>query len=221
MSLEDVERGIQHSFAERGLLRLALTHPSHGYPNNQRLEFLGDAVLQVCVSDMLYHAMPDSNEGNLTRKRALIVQERALCAIAAQLNLGDALILGRGEQLSGGEKRASILADTVEAIIGAVYLDAGYDKAIRVVRHVIGLVRREDWLDHKTRLQEISQAIGLGRPEYEVISEEGPPHARVFSILVRLQDEDLAKGAGTSKKNAEQDAARNALKLARFSNVQL
>ncbi|MGL5857299.1 MAG: ribonuclease III [Angustibacter sp.] len=201
------------------LLRLALTHRSYAYengglPTNERLEFLGDAVLGFVVTETLYRTHPDLPEGQLAKLRASVVNMRALADVGRQLGLGDYLYLGRGEQATGGRDKSSILADTVEALIGAAYLDRGIDQAQALVHHLIDplLARSADLgagLDWKTSLQELSSAAGLGVPEYRV-AEEGPDHAKTFSAVAVLGGEVYGEGRGRSKKEAEQHAAGQA-----------
>ena len=210
-AIEVVEESLNYSFKDASLLKLALTHPSFGSPNNQRLEFLGDAVLQLCVSTRLYATMTEADEGVMTRRRALLVQERSLYAAAMRMHINEALILGRGEQLSGGSLRRSILADSVESVIGAVYLDGGFDAARQVVARVLDNIDPDDWRDFKTELQEYTQGQGHGAPEYEIIAQSGPAHARVFTAVVFVEGKQLGSGEGNTKKNAQQAAARAAI----------
>jgi ribonuclease-3 len=210
-AIEVVEESLNYSFKDASLLKLALTHPSFGSPNNQRLEFLGDAVLQLCVSTRLYATMTEADEGVMTRRRALLVQERSLYAAAMRMHINEALILGRGEQLSGGSLRRSILADSVESVIGAVYLDGGFDAAKQVVARVLDNIDPDDWRDFKTELQEYTQGQGHGAPEYEIIAQSGPAHARVFTAVVFVEGKQLGSGEGNTKKNAQQAAARAAI----------
>ncbi len=210
-AIEAVEESLNYSFKDASLLKLALTHPSFGSPNNQRLEFLGDAVLQLCVSTRLYATMTEADEGVMTRRRALLVQERSLYAAAMRMHINEALILGRGEQLSGGSLRRSILADSVESVIGAVYLDGGFDAARQVVARVLDNIDPDDWRDFKTELQEYTQGQGHGAPEYEIIAQSGPAHARVFTAVVFVEGKQLGSGEGNTKKNAQQAAARAAI----------
>jgi len=211
--LSVIEESIGYRFGDLSLLRLALTHPSFGTPNNQRLEFLGDAVLQLCVSARLYATMTQADEGVMTRRRALLVQERSLYAAAMRLHVNEALILGKGEQLSGGNLRKSILADAVESIIGAVYLDGGFDCARAVVERVLDQINPDDWRDFKTELQEYTQGRGQGAPEYQIIDQTGPAHARLFTAVVLIGETQMGTGQGNTKKNAEQAAAKAALAL--------
>lgn len=209
--------GLEYRFRDPELLRRALTHRSCGGWHNERLEFLGDGLLNFVVAEMLYRDHPDLPEGDLTRMRARIVRDTTLAEIARELGLGDSLRLGSGELKSGGFLRASILADAVEAIIGAVYLDSDFVTARDFVRDLVGervaaLPDAEALKDAKTRLQEFMQARGLALPEYELVSESGADHDKYFRIACRvsLLDEPVIAGAGGRRK-AEQAAARKVL----------
>lgn len=206
------------------LLSLALTHRSFAYengglPTNERLEFLGDSVLGIVVTETLYRDFPEWSEGQLAKLRAAVVNAQALAEVARGLELGRHLRLGRGEETTGGRDKVSILADTLEALLGAVYLDNGLERAREVVLRLIGPVIARGaelgaGLDWKTSLQEIAAASGRGVPEYRV-RHEGPDHAREFSAQVVLDDEVIGEGVGRSKKAAEQQAAeRGYLRLA-------
>ncbi len=195
---------------------LALTHRSFAYehgglPTNERLEFLGDSVLGIVVTDALYHDHPDLPEGRLAKLRASIVNMHALAGVGRTMGLGEMLRLGRGEELTGGRDKASIVADAVEAVLGAVYLQHGLEVSRTVVHHLFADLmadapRLGAGLDWKTSLQELSAARGLGVPEYRV-SEEGPDHAKSFAAVVVLAGTVHGSGAGRTKKEAEQQAA--------------
>ena len=208
-----------YDFHNKKLLETALTHPSYGgdhhVPHYQRLEFLGDAVLELAISRYLYFEFPEVDEGKLTRIRAGLVREETLCRAAKRLELGRYIRLSVGEDRSGGRDKPSILCDVMEAVLAAVYLDGGFDCAVDVIRRALAddLHPRmlEDHLDAKSRLQEILQRNG-DMPQYEFISMEGPPHAPLFRYAVTLNGQALGEGKGTSKQNAQQDAARDALK---------
>ena len=210
---------IGYRFGDAKLLATALTHPSfggdHHVPHYQRLEFLGDAVLELAVSDYLYAELPEVDEGKLTRIRAALVREETLCRAAKRIGLGEYIRLSVGEERSGGREKPSILSDVMEAVFAAVYLDGGFDCAVKVVRMVLGDELRPetlaDHLDAKSRLQELLQREG-GMPNYEYLSMEGPPHAPVFHYRVREGERVLGEGSGQSKQNAQQAAARDALK---------
>jgi ribonuclease-3 len=209
---------------DAGLLDRALTHRSYAYengglPTNERLEFLGDAVLGLIVTDALYRDHPDLPEGQLAKLRASVVNMRALADVARTLGasgsgLGAHLRLGRGEEVTGGRDKASILADTLEALLGAVYLEHGLATASAVVHRLFDplledAAQRGAGLDWKTSLQELTATLGLGVPDYAV-SEEGPDHAKSFTAIARVAGESLGSGAGRSKKEAEQKAAEAA-----------
>ncbi|RMI34700.1 ribonuclease III [Streptomyces triticirhizae] len=204
---------------EPALLVRALTHRSYAYehgglPTNERLEFLGDSVLGLVVTDTLYRRHPDLAEGQLAKLRAAVVQARALAEVARGLDLGAFVRLGRGEEGTGGRDKASILADTLEAVIGAVYLDQGLDAADELVHRLFDpVIERSSnlgaGLDWKTSLQELSAAEGLGVPEY-VIGESGPDHEKTFTAAARVGGQTYGTGTGRSKKEAEQQAAETA-----------
>ena len=201
---------------DEALLRRALTHRSYAYeaggvPHNERLEFLGDSVLGLVVTTTLYEAHPETSEGQLAKLRAAVVNMRALADVGRTLGLGDHVFLGRGEESTGGRDKDSILADTVEAVIGAVYSCAGIDAATDLVHHLVDPLLAESatlgaGLDWKTSLQEISSRHALGSPEYSV-SEDGPEHAKWFQAQVTVGGTVLGRGAGRTKKVAEQEAA--------------
>ena len=201
------------------LLELALTHRSYAYEHgglahNERLEFLGDSILGQAVTVMLYRDNPDLSEGELAKRRASLVSSVALAEIARQIDLGKHIRLGRGEELTGGRDKSSILADTVEAVIGATYLDAGGEAATALVLRLIAPLlldpdRFGAAMDPKTSLQELSARIGRGLPRYAV-TDTGPDHSKRFQATVSLQGTDIAEGDGTSKKQAEIAAALEA-----------
>jgi len=198
------------------LLLQALTHRSYAYengglPTNERLEFLGDSVLGLVVTDTLYRTHPDQPEGQLAKLRAAVVNARALADVGRELGLGEFLLLGRGEETTGGRDKGSILADTVEALLGAVYLDRGLSVASGLVHRLFdGLIessgRLGAGLDWKTSLQELTANLAVGVPEY-VVSEDGPDHAKSFTAEVLVGGQVRGRGDGRSKKEAEQAAA--------------
>jgi len=203
------------------LLTTALTHPSYAQEqgmvdNNQRLEFLGDAVLNLVVAKYLYITFPTQPEGVLTKIRAKVVCERYLAKFARALNIGDYLILGRGEENSGGRNRNSILADAVEAVIGSLFLDQGLEYTelfvLRYMQKDIETVANGDFYDFKSRLQELVQSSSRENVTYEILKESGPAHDRTFVAGVFFQSRLLASGEGKTKKEAEQKAAEAALK---------
>ena len=206
-----LQTAIGHQFVAPELLATALRHRSLGSHNNERLEFLGDGLLNFVIAHVLFEARPDVPEGDLSRLRATLVRESTLARVAQTLGLGDLVELGQGERASGGHRRASIRADALEAVLGAVHLDAGFDAAAGVVRklwaeELAKLPDAESLKDSKTRLQEWLQGRGLALPVYEVISEVGPVHKREFvaqcSCVGVRRD-----GEGSSRRKAEQNAA--------------
>lgn len=218
MNYAMLERSIGHTFADSALIDLAMTHPSyalqHKCRDNQRLEFLGDAVLEVCVSRVLYHKFPGLKEGQLTRRRAALVCEANLAEAARRFSLGSFLKLDRGEELVGGRENPSILADTMEAVIAAVYLDGGMEKAAQLIDLAMGDYepRVKSERDAKSALQEYLQSLGEETPSYEIIAQDGPPHARVFTARVlRADGTELGRGTGARKQRAEEAAAQMAM----------
>jgi len=217
--VDALEKALGYEFKDRSLMETALTHPSyageHRTPDYQRLEFLGDAVLELSISRMLYFQMPSVDEGKLTRLRAELVREETLYIIAKKFGIGNFIRLSTGENRSGGRNKPSILSDVTEALIAAVYLDGGFDTAFGLVSRLFeGMINAEalrDTLDAKTRLQENTQKKGA-MPVYEMISAEGPPHDPTFTYRVSVNGEELGVGAGRSKQAAQQEAARAALK---------
>lgn len=220
---KEIEARLGYRFGDTALLWTALTHRSHaheqeaGGTNYERLEFLGDALLGFLVSDWLYRADPGAPEGVLTRRRQSVVQTGTLARAARRLQLGDAFRLGRGEERTGGREKPSLLADTFEAVLGAVYLDGGLRPAKAFVRRHLAedldrtQATREAVNDHKTRLQERIQAELRRTPRYRIVRTTGPAHALRFEVEVLVGSEVLARGRGTNRKRAEQDAARRAL----------
>ena len=215
--LHALETILKYTFTDTTLLQMAVTHSSYAHEYledesfyNERLEFLGDAVLELAVSGRLYKTMVEQ-EGDLSRRRSQIVCEPSLAYIARKLSLGQFLYLSRGEEKNGGRGRNSILSDLVEAIIGAMYLDGGYDAAFAFIdREILSCLDEIDEhreKDYKTMLQEIIQAKGLPAPEYSLAAMEGPPHARIFTMQAVVEGKSLAEGQGRTKKEAEQHAA--------------
>jgi len=236
-TLETLERTLKHRFRDPALLQQALTHSSlafeqslQGGPDNkpaivdnEKLEFLGDAVLGLLVAQSLYESFPDLEEGDLTRLRAALVSRRHLGNVAESLHLGEFLRLGRGEERNGGRSKTVLLANGFEAVLAALYLDAGIDSARSFVQRTVidptaprlykGLERGDNIGDHKSALQEMLQARGASPPEYEVKAESGPDHRKRFLVEVVVsgspdQPAVTAQGTGTTKKRAEQEAAR-------------
>lgn len=203
---------LHYRFADPALAELALTHRSMGRPNNERMEFLGDALLGAIVARMLYEAHPQASEGELSRLRAQLVNGQALAVLARELQLGDGLKLGPGELKSGGFRRDSILADAFEALIAAVYLDGGFDACRDVVQglfaqRIADLPKSSK--DAKTRLQEWLQARGLALPDYELAGSHGEEHAKSFEVVCSIAEPRpiRAEASGPSRRAAEQDAA--------------
>ncbi len=223
-NLDDFQRRLGHTFANGDLLRQALTHASFGHekrqrlPDNQRLEFLGDAVLQLAVTQELYGRFPAMTEGELTKLRAQLVNKNHLQGVARELGLGDHLILGRGEENSQGRQRGSILADAMEAVIGAVFSEAGFEPARAIILNLLepslAAIHKEGdpaAANPKGALQEKLQSEGDNPPRYRCVSESGPAHARVYEVTVEWQGRELGRGQGASKKEAETRAAQAAL----------
>jgi ribonuclease-3 len=215
---------VGHTFADPTLLDVALTHSSYaherGGSHNERLEFLGDAVLQLCSSELLYASFPDASEDRLSKARALVVGTDSLADVGRSLGIGTAIRLGKGEESQGGRDRPRNLACAVEACLAAIYLDAGHEAALAAVRRWLGprlegLVElaptsENAFQDPKSKLQEIRQRRGE-RPDYHVVAIEGPDHQRLYTVEVRVGDEVLGAGSGPNKKSAEREAARAAL----------
>ena len=217
--LSELETRIGYTFVQTDYLRRALTHSSYvtGEGNdNERMEFLGDAVLELCVSEELFFRFPNMKEGQMTRNRASIVCESALFEAAKQIDLGSFLLLGKGEDASGGRKKPSILSDAFEAVICAIFLDGGLEPARSFIhRFVLPLLHFSETAfekDYKTRLQELIHAKTHGRQvSYELVRAEGPDHKKVFTMRAVLDGETLGEGTGNSKQSAGQEAARAAL----------
>ncbi|MBW1681174.1 MAG: ribonuclease III [Deltaproteobacteria bacterium] len=219
---EGLSRLLGYHFREPALLAQAFQHASYvnehphlGLKDNERLEFLGDAVLDLAVSHILMERFPEATEGDLSKFRSVMVDEAALSRVAVRLGLGDYLLLGKGEEQSGGREKPSILADVMEAVLGAVYLDAGFERALGVIRDLFSdafsrLGTREMVHDYKSLLQEYTQAMHKVTPEYRLLEESGPPHDRTFRVALILRGEVLSEGQGKTKKEAEQQAAKEA-----------
>ncbi len=218
-SSESLQSALDYRFVDERWLKRALTHRSAAHDNNERLEFLGDALLNLVVADLVFHEYSKLPEGDLSRLRAALVRESSLAAIARSLSIGEHLELGAGELRSGGFRRDSILADTLEALIGAVYLDGGFDAGralcLRMMKAPLAELPEPAKLkDAKTQLQEFLQARSRPLPEYEVLTEEGPAHRRHFAVSCKLVDDvQTTVGEGSSRKLAEQRAAQQLLDL--------
>jgi ribonuclease-3 len=219
--LRALERRLGHRFADLALLDRALTHASLANEtaalhraDNEALEFLGDSVLGLVVTDLLHRRDPDGAEGAKSRRRARLVSEPSLARRAAELGLPELLLLGRGEEKTGGREKAALWANAYEALVAALYLDGGFEAAHRFVRAEFAQeaeAREQELEDPKSRLQEVLQGQGRPVPRYAVVGEEGPSHSRRFAVECRLDDGSATLGVGTSKKAAEQEAAREAL----------
>ena len=205
-----------YSFIDTRLLRQALTHRSAPGDSNERLEFLGDAILDIVISEALFHSLPDASEGDLSRLRASLVRDTSLADIAAGLGVGELLILGSGERKTGGHRRQSILADALEALFGAVYLDSDFDTAAQLIHRIFGdklgdLPHADELRDPKTRLQEWLQARGAAPPDYELVNVSGKAHQQRFEVLCHVPDQEPSPGEGRSRRSAEQQSARHML----------
>lgn len=223
LNLEEFERKIEYSFSDKSLLVLALTHSSYAnemkkgnHENNERLEFLGDAVLDMVVSEYMYRSFPKMPEGELTKLRAAVVCEASLAALSRRLGVGRCILLGKGEESTGGRNRDSILADAFEAIIGAVCIDGGIEAVNRFIMRFMTEQISETKntfknLDCKTYLQEVIQKISKVPLRYKIVDEQGPDHNKMFVAEVTHDGRRLGTGSGKSKKEAEQSAANNAL----------
>lgn len=213
---DELQHVLGYTFNDPQLLMVALTHRSAGGQNNERLEFLGDGILNFAIAEALFEHYPKAKEGELSRLRASLVKGETLAKIARQLNLGDYLYLGSGELKSGGFRRHSILADTVEAILAAVYLDSDFNTCKRLIKQLFEsqlkhLPSAEQLTDAKTRLQEKLQAEQRELPIYDVIEMTGEPHARTFTVRCTLDTGITATAKGSSRRKAEQQAAKQAL----------
>lgn len=224
-NLTELSQKLGYEFADPSLLAAALRHSSYAHEHfnsepdsNERLEFLGDAVLELTITEMLFNRFPEDSEGRLSKARSSMVNESRLARTALDLGLGDYLLLGKGEENQGGREKPSILADAVEAVLAAVYLDGGLEAAAEVVGRLLGDAA-ENGLeaapqqDFKTRLQELVQEKLHLTPRYELLEADGPDHDKTFHMTLFIEDKPLAQGSGKSKKEAQQDAARNVLEL--------
>jgi ribonuclease-3 len=221
--VEELSRRLGYRFKQPALLTEAFRHSSYvnelsdsDLRDNERLEFLGDAVLDLAISDILMELFQDSKEGDLSKYRATVVNEAGLCRVAQELGLGEYLMLGRGEEMSLGREKTSILANTMEALLGALYMDAGFGKTKDIVRKLfsplLGNINTGKVVnDYKSQLQEYTQGVYKTRPEYVLVEESGPAHDKTFRVALRLGGEVMAEGEGKSKKEAEQKAAKEAL----------
>ncbi len=216
-----LEGHLGHTFRDPALLETALTHKSYvnenagAPPHNERLEFLGDAVLGLAVASMLMAACPDRSEGELSSIRSRIVNELSLAALATEIDLGQWLYLGRGEEITGGRYKTSLLADAYEAVLGAIYQDTGFDYVMLILARLLGPQVRQmtdsGTQDGKSLLQEWMQGQLRTRPRYEIMAQEGPDHDKTFEVAVWLDNRELSRARGKSKREAEQRAAEQAL----------
>ncbi len=221
--LTSLEKDLGYFFKKKETLQRAITHRSYVNEkrlspdrHNERLEFLGDAVLELVISEFLMERHPDFTEGQLSKLRAAIVNEKQLATLARQLRLGEFLFLGKGEEQTSGREKNSLLADAFEALLGAVYLDGGFKKVTAVIRKQYHLLLdkgplQEFYQDFKTELQERTQALFHSIPRYKLVAEIGPDHSKTFEIELYVRDRLMGKGLGRSKKEAEQVAAQQAL----------
>lgn len=224
--LKSLEKKLGHEFSDLKLLHRALVHKSFGnenFPsadlderNNERLEFLGDAVLDLVISEELLKAFPEAPEGELSRMRASLVNERVLAKLARELDLGKYLELGKGEEMTGGREKDSILSSALEAVVAALFRDGGFEAAAKCLQRAFGSRIQKPEMefslaDYKTRLQEISQAKHKSAPVYNIVTTSGPDHERTFEVEVRINDRPSGRGTGRNRKEAEQAAARAAL----------
>ena len=215
--LKRLERKIGHTFVDEDLLKRAITHRSAGSRHNERLEFLGDSILSLVIAEALYHRFPDVSEGDMSRMRATLVREKTLAELAREFDLGEYLILGPGELKSGGFRRESILADTVEALIGAIFLDVGIEQSRTLLLQWYASRLDEirpgaDQKDPKTRLQELLQGKRKPLPSYAVVKVKGEAHNQEFTVQCEIEGVDVTVvGVGSSRRKAEQAAAEKAL----------
>ncbi len=218
--MTDFEKKIGYEFKERSLLKRALTHSSYANEqgtglDNERLEFLGDSVLGFITAEYLFEHYKNKQEGELTKKRAYAVCEKTLFQYAQKIDLGDRILLGRGEEHTGGRRRPSIVSDAFEAVIAAIYLDGGIDEARKFVLPFIELSAEENpvFKDYKSTLQEVLQQNPTEKFEYVVVGESGPDHNKEFVVEIHMNSNVIGRGVGSSKKKAEQQAAKSALEL--------
>jgi len=222
VDVDSLEKVIGYSFSDRSIVLEALTHRSYAHEkknqlNYERLEFLGDAVLQLIVTEYLLDRYKNYDEGLLSKLRGYFVSEDFLSKVATELKLGDYILLGKGEKASGGKYKESLLCDIFESVVAAIYIDGGYDEARNIIMTHFGDRIDEDisnsaFVDAKSELQKISQRKYGTLPEYTVLDEKGPEHDKIFVVRVNVEDLVTDKGIGKTKKSAEKDAARNALK---------
>ncbi|MCK8816924.1 ribonuclease III [Natroniella sulfidigena] len=222
--VKKLEQEIEVEFENEELLKRALTHKSYSnenrnqnLKNNERLEFLGDAILDLVISEYIFDKYSEHPEGELAKIRSVVVSAPVLAEKSKEINLGNYLLLGKGEEITGGRKRDSILADAFEALVGSIYLDQGLETVRKFILElltadIMTVEAGEHIQDYKTLLQELIQQNSNSRPEYSVVKEEGPDHNKEFTVQVIFEDEVLGVGIGSSKKEAQQKAAKNAIK---------
>jgi ribonuclease-3 len=225
MKYNEIEEKIGVKFKNRNYLQTAFTHRSYlnehkeeNIENNERLEFLGDAVLELIISSNLYHNYPDKAEGELTSIRAALVRTESIAEETKRLKVGQYLRMSKGEEESGGQEKTYLLANLYESIIGAIYLEAGYEECRSFVdrtllKKIKRIIREELFIDPKTKVQEIIQERFKVTPTYELVKEEGPDHEKSFTVEIKRANRTIAYGVGHSKQKAEEDAARNAIEL--------
>lgn len=217
MNLQDLENNLNYKFKNQKLLIEALTHKSYKKPyNNERLEFLGDAVLDLIVGEFLFHKFKNENEGNLSKLRAALVNEKSFAKLANSLNLGKFIFLSNSEENNGGREKPSILSDAFEAVIGAIHLEAGFNTALNIALNLLTKfykdINANDLIkDYKTKLQEYTQAYMAQTPKYQTLRAFGPDHKKQFEISLELNDKEISRAISTSKKEAQQIAAKIAL----------
>ncbi|MBA4396380.1 MAG: ribonuclease III [Syntrophus sp. (in: bacteria)] len=223
MDIHQFQKMLDYRFRDISLLDTALTHrsyvnenPSEAECDNERLEFLGDAVLELCISDLLMKHFPAYQEGQLSQLRAAIVNEQPLAVLAKSFHLGDYLLLGKGEEASGGRTKPSLLANAFEAVIAAIFLDGGFEKTAALIRRLFTPLIEEGYRtyrDYKTNVQQMSQQAFKETPRYTLIHEYGPDHDKTFEIRISIADRIQATGIGKNKKEAEQRAAEQAIRM--------
>lgn len=218
--MRDLERKLKIDFRKKRLVQQALTHKSYAHmcgtkEDNERLEFLGDSVLNLLISEHLYHKYPTYDEGKLTKLKSSLVNRKSLMLWAKKLSLGDYLLISEEEETTGGRDRPSILSNALEALIGAIYQDQGWETVKKFVMEQISTLRGIRKVDYKSHLQELIQKRYKVLPEYEVKTESGPAHKKFFEVELRVKSRLLGRGTGLSKKGAEQEAAKEALKKIR------
>ena len=220
--MEELEKKIGYHFKDKNLLEQVFIHKSYtnesvGKENNERLEFLGDAILQSIVTDFLFNKFPDEKEGRLSVYRSALVDGEALFEVSKSIGLSKYILMSKGQKESDSRSKKGLISDACEALVGAIFLDGGYEEAIKFVMNFVTsrtelMLSEEKWIEPKTTLQEHTQSINLGIPEYRLVSEDGPDHDKKFVIELYIGGELSTTGTGNSKQEAQQDAAKKALK---------